>query len=103
MEELAKGYAESAALLSARLSELRRELKEACDPEIIWHIKRRISDLTPILTECYTLEEYCRRYYEPGFFIENGPFGGRRANQRRSEIIRRAKNKNYNGYGTGRR
>lgn len=99
MQELAKGYAESAALISVRLSELRRELSEATDPEVIWHIKHRISVLTPMLTECYALEEYCRRYYEKGFFIGNGPFGGRGADQRRAEITRRAKNKNYNGHG----
>lgn len=102
MQELAKAYAESAALISARLSELRRELSEATDPEVIWHIKHRISVLTPILTEQYALEEYCRRYYERGFFIGNGPFRGRGADQRRAEITRRAKNKNYNGHGVDR-
>ena len=54
--------------LRARLRELRFMLAEATDPEEIWHIKRRIAELTPMLTQMNELAELTARYYEKGYW-----------------------------------
>ena len=99
MEELAKSYLESAALISKRLSEIRHELKNTSDPDAIWHLKRRIAELTPMLTECYALEEYCRCYYDKGYYINDGPFYTRKRDHKRTRAKSIKQNKNYNGHG----
>ncbi|MBQ7330418.1 MAG: hypothetical protein IJW94_01315 [Oscillospiraceae bacterium] len=68
LKELSAGYRESAALLSARLSLLRRLLCQAKTAEEIWHIKRRIAELTPMLTQMNELAELTERYYEKGYY-----------------------------------
>lgn len=102
MEKLAESYEESARLLSARLSELRGLLAETQDPGEVWHIKHRIAVLTPILTEQCALADYCRHYYDRGYYIGDGPFGRRKRNGQTVIIRRAAKNKNYNGKGINR-
>lgn len=102
MKKLAEAYAESASLLSARLHELREQLKTEEDPEKIWHLKQRIRELTPMLTECYAIEEYCRCYYDHGYYIGDGPFGTRKRNEQTTIIKHRQKNKYYNGHGIDR-
>ena len=62
------GYRESAQLLRVRLRQLRQELARAEDPEEIWHIKRRIAELTPMLTQMNELAELTERYYEKGYY-----------------------------------
>ena len=42
-------------------------LQAAQDPEEIWHIKRRIAELTPMLTQMNELAELTARYYERGY------------------------------------
>ena len=66
--ELSVGYEESARLLRKRLRQLRQMLANAKDPEEIWHLKRRISDLTPMLTQMNELAELTARYYERGYY-----------------------------------
>ena len=61
--ELSESY-EAAA---RPLRELRLLLAATEDPEEIWHLKRRIAELTPMLTEMNELAELTRRYYEPGY------------------------------------
>lgn len=102
MIKLAESYEHSAKLLSARLAELRKLLAATHDPEEIWHIKRRIADLTPMLTDCNALAKYCRCYYDKGYYIGNGPFTERKRNQQRAIIKHCQKNKNYNGKGVDR-
>ena len=68
LAELSKDYEYAAQLLRRRLRELRQELAVAEDPEEIWHIKRRIAELTPMLTQMNELEELTRRYYERGYY-----------------------------------
>ena len=68
LKELSHSYAESAALLKNRLRLLRRALEKADDPEEIWHLKRRISELEPILTEMNDLEELTAHYYDRGYW-----------------------------------
>ena len=66
--EIAQGYCDAAEPLRTRLKELRQALKQAEDPEEIWHLKRRIAELTPMLTQCNALAVLCRRYYERGYY-----------------------------------
>ena len=68
LQELSAGYRESAQLLRSRLSLLRSLLAQAQDPEVIWHIKRRIAELTPMLTQMNELAELTERYYEKGYY-----------------------------------
>ena len=68
LAELSKCYEEAAIPLRARLRELRILLAEAKDPEEIWHIKRRIAELTTMLTQMNELAELTARYYERGYY-----------------------------------
>ena len=68
LQKLSAGYRESAQLLRSRLSLLRSLLAQAQDPEVIWHIKRRIAELTPMLTQMNELAELTERYYEKGYY-----------------------------------
>ena len=68
LSELSRCYEEAAVPLRTRLRELRYMLQEAQDPEEIWHIKRRIAELTPMLTQMNELAELTARYYERGYY-----------------------------------
>ena len=68
LAQLSREYEASAALLRARLRLLRQQLAEAEDPEEIWHIKRRIAELTPMLTQMNELAELTAHYYERGYY-----------------------------------
>ena len=68
LRELSKCYEEAAVPLRARLRELRQLLARAEDPEEIWHIKRRIAELTPMLTQMNELAELTANYYERGYY-----------------------------------
>ena len=68
LKEISEGYRAAAVPLRARLKELRKALAEATDPEEIWHIKRRIAELTPMLTQMNELAELTQRYYERGYY-----------------------------------
>ena len=67
LEELSLCY-EAAVPLRARLRELRQMLAVAEDPEEIWHIKRRIGELTPMLTQMNELAELTAHYYDRGYY-----------------------------------
>ena len=68
LEELSRCYEEAAVPLRNRLRELRQALAASDDPEEIWHIKRRIAELTPMLTQMNELAELTARYYERGYY-----------------------------------
>lgn len=68
LNDLSADYQHSALLIKNRMAVLRRELKAATDPEDIWNLKRRIAELTPILTEMNELAELTARYYERGYY-----------------------------------
>ena len=68
LQELSRCYEEDAQPLRARLRELRSLLAQAEDPEEIWHIKRRIAELTPMLTQMNELAELTAHYYERGYY-----------------------------------
>lgn len=68
LQQLSQGYRDSARLLRLRLRQLRQALAKTEDPEEIWHIKRRIAELTPMLTQMNELAELTERYYEKGYY-----------------------------------
>ena len=68
LSELSRDYEAAAVPLRSRLHQLRQMLEDATDPEEIWHIKRRIAELSPMLTEMNELAELTARYYERGYY-----------------------------------
>ena len=68
LQELSVCYEEAAVPLRRRLSELRTMLDKSHDPEEIWHIKRRIAELTPMLTQMNELAELTAHYYDRGYY-----------------------------------
>ena len=68
LREISRCYEEAAVPLRNRLRELRRDLEKTEDPEEIWHIKRRIAELTPMLTQMNELAELTAHYYERGYW-----------------------------------
>ena len=68
LQELSRCYEEAAVPLRNRLRELRQALAESSDPEEIWHIKRRIGELTPMLTQMNELADLTAHYYDRGYW-----------------------------------
>lgn len=68
LAELSKCYEEAAVPLRIRLRELRILLAAESDPEEIWHLKRRIAELTPMLTQMNELAELTAHYYDRGYY-----------------------------------
>lgn len=68
LAELSEDYKEAAVPLRRRLSQLRGELASATDSEEIWHIKRRIAELTPMLTQMNELADLTEHYYDRGYW-----------------------------------
>ena len=68
LAELSAAYEASAALLRARLRDLRKMLPQTDDPEVVFALKQRIAQLTPLLTEMNELAELTARYYEKGYW-----------------------------------
>lgn len=68
LREMSREYEAAAVPLRRRLRELRCALAEETDPERIWHLKRRVAELTPMLTQMNELAELTARYYERGYF-----------------------------------
>ncbi len=68
LAELSRCYEEAAVPLRARLHELRIKLENSQDPEEIWQMKRRIAELTPMLTQMNELAELTAHYYDRGYY-----------------------------------
>ena len=68
LAELSVCYEEAAVPLRTRLRELRILLTQTEDAEEIWHIKRRIAELTPMLTQMNELAELTAHYYDRGYY-----------------------------------
>ena len=68
LEERSHCYEEAAVPLRNRLRELRIMLSQTTDQEEIWHIKRRIAELTPMLTQMNELAELTAHYYDRGYY-----------------------------------
>ena len=68
LTELSRCYEEAAIPQRARLHQLRQMLATETDPEAVFQIKRRIAELSPILTEMNELAELTAHYYERGYY-----------------------------------
>ena len=68
LAELSLCYEQAAIPLRNRLRQLRQELAAETDPEKIWHLKRRIAELTPILTQMNELADLTAHYYDRGYY-----------------------------------
>ena len=68
LAELSLCYEAAAVPLRVRLAQLRRQLAQTQDPEEIFRLKRRILELTPMLTEMNERAELTARYYERGYW-----------------------------------
>ena len=68
LAELSKCYEAAAVPLRARLRELRLALEKTDDPEEIFHLKRRINELSPMLTQMNELAELTAHYYDRGYY-----------------------------------
>ena len=68
LKQMSREYEASAQLLRKRLKELRQAAAVTDDPEELWHLKRRIAELTPMLTQMNELAELTARYYERGYY-----------------------------------
>ncbi len=65
--DMSAQYADSAALIRARMRELRSEARKYDDPDVVSALNRRISELTPILRECREIAELTARYYDRSY------------------------------------
>ena len=68
LSELSRCYEEAAVPLRQRLRQLRYMLAQTDDPEEKFHIKRRIAELTPMLTQMNELAELTAHYYDRGYY-----------------------------------
>lgn len=68
LKELSACYEQAAVPLRQRLKFLRQQQAKAEDPEEIFHLKRRIQELTPMLTEMNELADLTAHYYDRGYW-----------------------------------
>ena len=68
LAEISQCYEKAAIPLRQRLKQLREQLSMARDAEEIWHLKRRIGELTPMLTQMNELRDLTLHYYERGYY-----------------------------------
>ena len=68
LQELSRCYEEAAVPLRDRLRYLRQAVASSTDADEIWHLKRRIAELTPILTQMNELAELTAHYYDRGYY-----------------------------------
>ena len=65
--EMSVQYADSAALIRARIRELRTQERQQPDPEAARRLRQRIDVLTPLLRECRELAVLTTRYYDRSY------------------------------------
>lgn len=68
LKEISGGYRAAAKLIRQHLCLLRRELRDTDDPDRIWHLRRSIGELTPVLTQMNELAELTEHYYDKEFY-----------------------------------
>ena len=68
LRELSPAYREAAELLSRRIRQLQLAASRSRDPEEIWHLRRRILELKPMLTQMRELAELTEHYYDKGYW-----------------------------------
>lgn len=68
LKELSQDYEAAAVPLRARLSQLRKLLEKEEDPVERLRLKRRIGELTPMLTQMNELADLTAHYYDRGYW-----------------------------------
>ena len=68
LQQISRDYENAAVLLRQRMRLLRQMLAATEEPEEIWHLKRRIAELTPMLTQMNELKELTEHYYDRGYY-----------------------------------
>lgn len=68
LEEISKCYEDAARPIRFRLRQLRMRLAGSRNPEEAQRLKRRIAELTPILTELNEMAELTKHYYDRGYW-----------------------------------
>ena len=65
--EMSVQYADSAALIRARIRELRTQERQQPDPEAARRLRQGIDALTALLRECRELAVLTARYYDRSY------------------------------------
>ena len=68
LRELSACYEAAAVPLRQRLRQLRQSLAEEEDAEKAWALRRRIAELTPLLTQMNELADLTAHYYDRGYW-----------------------------------
>ena len=68
LRELSAGYRASAQLLHQRIAHLQHAARCTQDPEEKWHLRRRISELRPLLEQMQELADLTEHYYDRGYW-----------------------------------
>lgn len=68
MRELSIAYRESADLLYARIKQLRLLASQCDDPEELWHLRRRVTELMPMYEQARELADLTAHYYDRGYW-----------------------------------
>lgn len=68
LAEMAIDYENSAQRISGRLSQLRSSLRASPTEEEAFHLRRRIAELKPMLTQCRKLSNVTAHYYDRSFY-----------------------------------
>ena len=66
--QISQDYEASAKLLQDRMRLLRRQLTQTQDPEEAWQLRRRMAQLTPLLTQMNELAQLTAHYYDRGYY-----------------------------------
>ena len=68
LAQLSAQYEASAALIAQRLTQLRLALRTTDDVEEAQRLRRRITELRPMLAQCRCLAQVTARYYDRDFY-----------------------------------
>ena len=68
LKELSVAYYEAAELLNARIKLLQAQAAKSQDPEEVWHLRRRVLELKPMLAQTRELAELTEHYYDKGYW-----------------------------------
>ena len=68
LRELSPAYQEAAEILAQRIRQLQQQAASSRDPEEIWHLRRRIAELKPMLDQTRELAELTLHYYDRGYW-----------------------------------
>ena len=67
LAEMSVSYQDSEHTIRRRIRELQEETKHTEDPEALWHLRRRMAELQPILREARELALLTAHYYDRSY------------------------------------